>query len=139
MEPTLNVLEQGVAGPPFYTSAEGKGTIRYPARDTDRVAFSVTKEGYDPTWEDWRGQVPDALTVRLSPRIGPARPVAAARHASQVVGVQERDAGHAKSRGVARGPEAGRTASAACGLGAATDERAYRGQDADACRATTSR
>ena len=67
IEPSLRVLEQGVVGEPFYTSAEGQGEIRYPVGDTSSLGFSVRKDGYDQAWLDWQGNVPETFTVRLRP------------------------------------------------------------------------
>jgi beta-lactamase regulating signal transducer with metallopeptidase domain len=69
--PSLSVLNQGVVGSPFYTSAAGKGTIRYPLDTTDHVAFSVTKEGYHTSWNGWQGRVPAAVAVKLTPQARP--------------------------------------------------------------------
>lgn len=68
VQPSLNVIEQWVAGAPFYTSADGKGTLRYPKDTTSRLAFSVKMKGYTETWKDWRGDYPDSITVELAPQ-----------------------------------------------------------------------
>ncbi|MEN6405651.1 MAG: hypothetical protein ABFC77_04180 [Thermoguttaceae bacterium] len=65
--PGMSVLNEGVVGSPFYTSAAGEGVIPYPTRHTTVLFASVEKEGYQRSGNSWRVPAPDVVTIRLRP------------------------------------------------------------------------
>ena len=65
--PGMDVLDEGVVGTPFYSSADGEGTIPYPTKDTSQIFASVEKAGYRSEAMNWSPQFPDTFTFRLKP------------------------------------------------------------------------
>jgi beta-lactamase regulating signal transducer with metallopeptidase domain len=72
VEVSIDVLKQWVVGPPFYTSEDGKGPIRYPREDTRRIAVSAAKEGYSPEYQSWQNRYPETFALELTPLDAPA-------------------------------------------------------------------
>ena len=71
--PGMNVEDEGVVAPPFYTSSTGEGTLRYPIKLTNNIWVTVTRDGYRPqsaSWGGgllWRSSIPRTHTFRLVP------------------------------------------------------------------------
>ncbi len=61
----VDFSKDGLSASPFYTSAEGKGTFRYPVGETNNISTTVTKKGYIPQSGDWSGGIPNTYTFRL--------------------------------------------------------------------------
>ncbi len=57
---------------PFYTSATGEGVIRYPLKRTNRISFTVRRDGYIDEEAVLTNPIPETFTLRLAPglRIG---------------------------------------------------------------------
>jgi uncharacterized protein (TIGR03067 family) len=67
VDPGMIVLDEGVVAAPFYTSSTGKGTIRYPVKQTSQISARVKKEGYLPQAYGWDRTIPGTFTFRLRP------------------------------------------------------------------------
>ena len=66
VQPSLDVLDEWVVGPPFFTTSAGRGIVRYPVKDTTRIAAWVSKAGYLPQTKDWSEKMPDSFAFRLT-------------------------------------------------------------------------
>jgi hypothetical protein len=70
--PSMNVEGEGVLAPPFFTSSNGEGIVRYPVKLTSNISATVKKEGYRSKSENWGGGlwssgIPSSFTFRLVP------------------------------------------------------------------------
>jgi hypothetical protein len=64
---SMNVVDEGVVGTPFYTTSNGEGTIPYPTHDTKSISASVEKEGYQSDGAYWTSSIPNTFVFRLKP------------------------------------------------------------------------
>jgi uncharacterized protein (TIGR03067 family) len=66
VEPGMHVRDEGVVGPPFYTSSAGEGIVDYPVEQTSSLSASVKKEGYRSKAYGWSRHVPSTYTFQLT-------------------------------------------------------------------------